>query len=438
MTKEEIKSSIKENGVSSIWLCFTDILGHLKSVGIPPGQIDEAINEGLGFDGSSVEGFSRIWESDLIAKADPTTFRLLPWPINGQNCAIILCDILHPDGRPYEGDSRYILKKNLIELEKEGLKAYFGPELEYFYFQNNGEHKLMDQGGYFDLVADSQGKILRLKTVQALQKMGIEVEMEHHEVAPSQAEIDLKYKEALAMADIVMLYRFTVKEVARQEGYYATFMPKPVFGQNGSGMHCHQSLFKGEQNVFYEESDAMHLSKVGKGYLAGLLCHAKELTALICQWVNSYKRIVPGFEAPVYLAWGKRNRSALARIPWYKPGKEKATRIEFRAPDPACNPYLAFAAMIAAGREGIKKNYPLPAPREDEDIFHLPFDKQKEVDSLPGSLIEAINIFEKSELMKRTLGEHVFAKFIENKKIEWDKYRIQVTDFEMREYFQKL
>lgn len=438
MTKEEIKTLIKESDVTSIWLCFADILGHLKSMGIPPGQIDEAVDEGLGFDGSSVEGFSRIWESDLIAKADPATFRLLPWPINDRNCGLIFCDILHPDSRPYEGDSRYILKKNLAELTKEGYTAYFGPEPEFFYFQNNGTRQLLDQGGYFDLLADKQGKILRLKTVEALLKMGIEVEMEHHEAATSQGEIDLKYREALEMADIVMLYRFVVKEVARQEGYYATFMPKPVFGQNGSGMHCHQSLFAGLQNAFYDASDPMHLSKIGKGYLAGLLTHAKEITAIICQWVNSYKRIVPGYEAPVYLAWGKRNRSALARIPWYKPGKEKATRIEFRAPDPACNPYLAFAAMIAAGMEGIKKNYSLPAPREDEDIFHLPYDKQKEVDSLPGSLIEALNIFENSELMKKTLGEHVFAKFIENKKIEWDKYRIQVTDFEMKEYFQKL
>lgn len=438
MTKEEIKSIIKEKQVASIWLCFADILGHLKSMGIPPGQIDEAIDEGLGFDGSSVEGFSRIWESDLLAKADPATFRLLPWPINNQSCAIVFCDILHPDGRPFEGDSRYILKKNLTELKKEGYTAYFGPEPEFFYFQNDDKHTLLDQGGYFDLLADKQGKILRLKTVEALLKMGIEVEMEHHEAATSQGEIDLKYKEALEMADIVMLYRFVVKEIARQEGYYATFMPKPVFGQNGSGMHCHQSLFQGNKNIFYEASDPMHLSKIGRGYLAGLLHHAKEITAIICQWVNSYKRIVPGYEAPVYLAWGKRNRSALARIPWYKPGKEKATRIEFRAPDPACNPYLAFAAMIAAGMAGIKNNYPLPAPREDEDIFHLPYDKQKEVDSLPGSLIEALNIFEKSELMKKTLGSHVFAKFIENKKIEWDKYRIQITDFEMKEYFQKL
>jgi glutamine synthetase len=351
----------------------------------------------------------------------------------------MFCDILNPDGTPYDGDPRYALKRMLKRVSEKGWTYYLGPELEYFYFQSDQDPEILDQGGYFDVTPLDRGSDLRRQTIFALQALGIQVEYSHHEVAPSQHEIDLRYDEALRMADKTQTYRITVKEVARQNGVYATFMPKPLFGQNGSGMHTHQSLFKGDSNLFFDSSDRYHLSRDAKNFIAGILHHAREMTAVTNQWVNSYKRLVPGYEAPVYISWARRNRSTMVRVPMYKPGKEKATRIEFRAPDPACNPYLAFAVMLAAGLDGMEKKYPLPDPVE-EDIYHMSESERaaRGILSLPGSLYEAVSECEKSELVQRTLGDHVFNKFIENKKIEWDTYRIQVNVYEVERYLPML
>jgi len=311
-----------------------------------------------------------------------------------------------------------------------------GPELEFFYFKSSeGRPEILDKGGYFDLTPLDVATELRRETILTLEAMGIRVEYSHHEVAPSQHEIDLRYDDALRMADHAMTYRLVVKEVALRHGVYATFMPKPIFGQNGSGMHTHQSLFKGDKNAFFDPKDEFHLSKIAKHYIAGILKHSKEFCAVTSQWVNSYKRLVPGYEAPVYISWARRNRSALVRVPMYKPGKEKATRIELRCPDPACNPYLAFAVMLAAGLKGIKEGYELCPPVE-EDIYEMSPEKRKEhgIESLPGDLYEAVQYAEASELVKETLGDHIFTKFIENKKIEWDQYRTHVSQFELEKY----
>jgi glutamine synthetase len=435
----ELLRYVKDRKVKIINLWFTDILGMLKSFGITPEQLEEALEEGLGFDGSSVEGFARIFESDLIAKPDISTFQILPWEKDGQVAARMFCDVLNPDGTPYEGDPRYVLKRNLQKAAEEGFTFYVGPELEYFYFKGPDNPELLDEVGYFDLIADDVGTRLRQETIQAIQAMGIGVECGHHEVAPSQHEIDLKYADALTMADTTLTYRYVVKEIARQRGVYATFMPKPLEGQNGSGMHTHQSLFREGRNAFYDASDPYHLSPVGRGFMAGILKHCKEIVAVTNQWVNSYKRLVPGFEAPAYVAWGQRNRSALVRVPMYKPGKEQATRIEFRCPDPACNPYLAFSVMLAAGLAGVKGNYDLPEPVE-EDIYRMtPAERaERGIESLPDSLYSAVLLAEQSPIVREALGEHVFHKFIENKKIEWDHYRVAVTDYELHKYLRVL
>jgi glutamine synthetase len=333
-----------------------------------------------------------------------------------------------------------VLKRNLKKAHDLGYTFYVGPELEYFYFKApEGKPETLDRGGYFDLTPLDFATELRRETILTIEAMGIHVEYSHHEVAPSQHEIDLRYTDALTMADNAMTYRLAVKEIAMKHGVYATFMPKPIFGQNGSGMHTHQSLFKGSKNAFFEAKDEFHLSKTAKNYMAGILKHAKEITAITSQWVNSYKRLVPGYEAPVYIAWARRNRSSLVRVPMYKPGKEKATRIEFRSPDPACNPYLAFAVMLSAGLKGIEKKYELPAPVE-EDIYEMSEQKRIEhgIESLPGSLAEAIRHTEKSDLVRETLGDHIFQKFIENKKIEWDQYRTHVSQYEIDRYLPKL
>jgi len=335
--------------------------------------------------------------------------------------------IVEPSGKPFEGDPRNVLRRVLSRAREMGFTYYVGPELEYFYFKSPSPNlEVLDWGGYFDLIPRDEAIDLRHQTVSMLEEMGIEVEFTHHEVAPSQHEIDFRYAEALTMADTVMTARLAIKEVAYLNGVYATFMPKPLFGQNGSGMHVHMSLFKDGKNAFFDPA---------KHFIAGLLKHAKEITLITNQWVNSYKRLVPGYEAPVYISWAMRNRSDLIRVPMYKPGKEEATRIEYRAPDPACNPYLAFAVMLAAGLEGIEKKYPLPEPVE-ENVYHMTEEerKKKGIESLPGSLIEAIEITEKSEVVKKALGEHVFTNFIENKKIEWDNYRRQVTTYELETY----
>ncbi len=435
--KEYVLKQVKEQNVKFIRLWFTDVLGFLKSFSILPAELEDAFDEGMGFDGSSIEGFARIEESDVIAKPDPNTFVILPWRVSdGTNVARMFCDILNPDGSPYEGDPRYVLKRNLKKAADMGYTLYVGPELEYFYFKSSeGKPQTLDHGGYFDLTPLDAGSDLRRDTIMTLENMGIQVEYSHHEVAPSQHEIDLKYTEALNMADAAMTYRLTVKEVAMQHGVYATFMPKPIFGINGSGMHVHQSLFKGSDNAFFDANDEYYLSGVGKSYIAGLLRHSREISLIVAQWVNSYKRLVPGYEAPVYISWATRNRSTLVRVPMYKPGKPNATRMEYRCPDPACNPYLAFAVMLAAGLKGMEEGYELPDPIE-EDIYEMTPDERKErgIESLPGSLGQAVHWTERSELVREALGDHIFEKFIANKKIEWDQYRMHVSDYELDKY----
>ncbi len=434
--KQNVVKLARENNVKFIRLWFTDVLGFLKGFAITVDELEGALEEGMGFDGSSIQGYARIDESDMIAKPDPKTFQILPWRPKENAVGRMFADIYEPDGTPYKGDPRWVLKRNLKRAENLGYTFYVGPELEYFYFKSSeGKPAILDEGGYFDLTPLDVATELRRETILTLEAMGVHVEYSHHEVAPSQHEIDLRYAEALMMADHAMTYRLVVKQIAMKHGVYATFMPKPIFGQNGSGMHTHQSLFKGNKNAFFDPKDEFHLSKLAKSYIAGILKHSKEITSITSQWVNSYKRLVPGYEAPVYISWARRNRSALVRVPMYKPGKEKATRIEFRSPDPACNPYLAFAVMLAAGLKGIEKGYELPAPVE-EDIFEMSEASRKKhgIDSLPGSLSEAIQLTEKSELVKETLGDHVFEKFIENKKIEWDRYRTHVSQFELERY----
>lgn len=438
-TKDDVFKAVKDHNVSFVQFWFTDVLGMQKVFSITASELEEGIEEGMGFDGSSIEGFCRIEESDMIAIPDLTTFQLIPWRPSDRPVARMICDIKNPDGTPYDGDPRYVLKRAVNKIAEQGYTFYTGPELEFFYFTNDKDTEILDQGGYFDGLPIDRATDLRRQTIFALQDLGIRVEYSHHEVAPSQHEIDLRYDDALRMADKVMTYRTTVKEIARQNGVYATFMPKPIFGQNGSGMHTHQSLFKKGRNAFFDPKDKFHLSKLAKSYIAGLLVHAPEITAICNQWVNSYKRLVPGYEAPVYVSWARRNRSALIRVPMYKPGKEKATRIEFRSPDPACNPYLAFSVMLAAGMEGVKKNYNLPEAVE-EDIYEMD-EKAREkagIVSLPGSLNQALNLVEKSRLVRETLGDHVFEKFVANKKLEWDRFRTHVSRYEIDRYLPML
>lgn len=435
-SKAYVLKKAKEHDVKFIRLWFTDVLGFLKSFAITVEELEGALEEGMGFDGSSIEGFARIDESDMIALPDPDTFCLIPWrPKEHRSVARMFCDIYKPTGEPFEGDPRYVLKRNVQCAAEMGYTFYVGPELEFFYFKDASGTEALDQGGYFDLIPLDAATDYRRDTVLALEEMGIGIEYSHHEVAASQHEIDMRYTDALTMADSVMTYRLVVKQVALRHGVYATFMPKPVFGINGSGMHCHQSLFKGNQNAFFDPNDKYHLSPVAKHYIAGLLKHAPEITAICNQWVNSYKRLVPGYEAPVYLSWARRNRSDLIRVPEYKPGREKATRIEFRSPDPACNPYLAFSVMLAAGLEGIINKYEVPEPVE-ENVYEMSEEERKRrgIGTLPGSLQEAIALAEKSPLVRKALGDHVFEKFIENKKIEWDRYRTYVTDYEIKRY----
>lgn len=438
--KEKVLKQAYDNDVKFVRFWFTDVLGALKSFAITIDELEGGLAEGMGFDGSSIEGFARIFESDMIALPDPTTFQILPWRPNEDKVARMFCDIYEPEGTPYKGDPRGALKRILKKAKDQGYDYLVGPELEYFYFKNSSpKPEVLDKGGYFDLTPLDVASDLRRETVLTLQKMGIQVEYSHHEVAPSQHEIDLRYSDGLTMADHAMTYRLVVKEIALQHGVYATFMPKPLFGENGSGMHVHQSLAKGTKNAFFEAGDKYHLSKIAKSYIAGLLKHAPEITSILCQWVNSYKRLVPGYEAPVYISWAQRNRSALVRVPLYKPGKEKATRCELRCPDPSCNPYLAFAVMLAAGLKGIQEEYELPAPIE-EDIFEMNEKERLEhgIYSLPGSLYEAISETEKSSLVRETLGDHIFEKFLENKKIEWDKYRVHVSEYELKHYLPRI
>ena len=434
-TADDVLKAVKDYNVSFIQFWFVDILGTLKSFQITPSELEAAFEEGMGFDGSSIMGFCRIDESDMVAIPDPTTFQLVSWRPTERPVARVFCDIKNPDLSPYVGDSRFIMKRMLDKAAEKGYTLYLGPELEFFLFGSMTEPEIIDVGGYFDAPPLDLGNQVRREIIFALNAMGIDVEYSHHEVAPSQHEIDLRYQEGLKMADIALTYKVLVKEIARKHGQHATFMPKPLFGENGSGMHVHQSLFKNGHNAFYDAKDEYHLSAEGKSYIAGILKHAPEMVAVTNQWINSYKRLVPGYEAPVYVAWARKNRSALVRVPMYKPGKEAATRMELRCPDPACNPYLAFACMLGAGLKGIEENYVLEAPVE-EDIFEM---NQAELDAkgistLPGSLNEAIVAMEGSELMKEVLGDHIFENYIEHKKKEWDKFRMHVSQYEIDTY----
>ena len=433
--KEYVLKTVKDSNVKLVSLWFTDILGFLKSFDITPHGLEGALADGMGFDGSSVEGFARVDESDMMVLPDPTTFQILPWSQPQSPVARMFCDILRPEGQPFEGDPRYVLKRNLKRASDLGYTFNIGPELEYFYFQNSEGTRILDEGGYFDLTPPDVASGLRLETVLILEQMGISVETSHHEVATSQHEIDLHYTDALTMADNVMTCRLVIKEVAQKHGVYATFMPKPIFGVNGSGMHVHQSLFQGDRNAFFDENDPYYLSAVARHYIAGLLKHAPEITSVVSQWLNSYKRLVPGYEAPVYISWARQNRSDMIRVPDYQLGKEKATRVEFRVPDPACNPYLAFSVMLAAGFAGIEQEYELADPI-GENVFEMSSEERKHrgIGTLPMNLSDAISVTEKSELVRKALGDHVFDSFIKNKKIEWEQYRIQVTGYELKRY----
>lgn len=433
--KKDVLELCKMHDVRFIRLWFVDILGQLKSFAIHVDELPTAFEEGMGFDGSSIRGFQRIEESDMVAIPDPTTFAILPWRPKEKAVARMFCDIYLPDGTPYPGDPRFALKRALEKMKKMGFTHFYvGPELEFFYFKSDKAPEILDKAGYFDYPMDA-AEDLRRETILALESMGIRVEYSHHEVAPSQHEIDLRYDDALTMADTVVTYKVTVKEIARKYGVYATFMPKPIFGVNGSGMHVHQSLFINDKNAFFDPNDPYHLSDTAKHYIAGLLKHIKEITLVLNQTVNSYKRLVPGYEAPVYICWARKNRSALIRVPMYKPGKEKATRIELRSPDPTCNPYLAFACMLHAGLKGIEMKYPLPDPIE-KDVYHMCQADRASlgIEELPGSLKEAIEYAKRSELLKEALGEHIYNQLIIEKEAEWDDYRIRVTEYEIEKY----
>ncbi len=431
MKKEEVLATVAKRGIRFIRLLFCDIVGFPKCVTITSDELEDSLDNGKGFDGSSIEGFTRIYESDMIAMPDPSTFKVLPWNDGGEE-ALLFCDVLEPDGTPYAGDPRSTLKRVLGLVEKRGWTFNIGPELEYFYFTNDENPRPLDSAGYFDLTPPDLGEALRKKTIIALDSLGIHVECSHHEVAPSQHEIDLKYCDALTAADNVMLSKLVIKEIALQAGVHATFMPKPIYGENGSGMHLHQSLIADGRNVFYNPDDESHLSDTAKSYAEGLLQHAREITLLTDQWVNSYKRLVPGYEAPVYISWARMNRSTLIRVPRYRPGHEMSTRIELRCPDPACNPYLVFAVMLAAGLKGIDEKLTL-RDHVEENIFAMTAEEREErgIKVLPGNLSEAIAVARKSTLLRETLGEETFEKLLRNKTAEWNEYRSVVTPYEM-------
>jgi glutamine synthetase len=432
---------VEERGIRLVWLWFTDVLGTLKSFAVTSEELEGAFDEGIGFDGSAIEGFARIQESDMLARPDAGTFQIMP-PRQGTEGGVarMFCDIYTPDGRPFWGDPRFVLRRTLERASERGFTFYVHPEMEFFLFKSPEDPSPIDAGGYFDLTPLDVTQELRRDTIAVLEQMGIPVEFSHHEVAPSQHEIDLRHADALTMADSVMTFRLVVKEMASARGMYATFMPKPHTDLPGSGMHTHLSLFEGDQNAFHDSSDEYHMSKVAKAFTAGLLRHAREITLVTNQWVNSYKRLTPGMgypvqEAPVYVCWGRHNRSALIRVPMYKPRKEQSTRIEFRSPDPACNPYLAFAVMLAAGLKGIDESYDLPSEATD-NIYELTEIERRaqQLSRLPDDLNEAIGEMEGSDLVAEALGEQVFEYLLRNKRAEWEEYRSYVSPYEARRY----
>ncbi len=435
-TPEDIKRLVAEQDIRFVRMWFTDILGRLKSFAVGPAELDDAFSRGMGFDGSSITGFNAVEESDMLAMPDASTFAILPWSPDEHKVARIFCDVQTPERTPYEGDPRYILRRAIKRMHEMGFDTFnVGPELEYYLFKDSRDTEVLDEGGYFDLTALDAGSDVRRHTSLALEQLGMTVEYSHHEGGPSQHEIDIRYADALKTADDCMTYRLTVKEIAMQHGLHATFMPKPLAGENGSGMHTHLSLFKDGRNAFYDPNDRYFLSDIGKAFIAGQLRHAREMSAIFAQWVNSYKRLAPGYEAPVYVAWSRRNRSAMVRVPMYHPGKENATRMELRCPDPGCNPYLTFALLLHAGLDGIEKGYELPEPME-RNLYHLSPDDRRRlgIELLPETLGEAIELAADSELVLRALGEHTLDRLVEIKREEWEDYRVQVTRWELDRY----
>ncbi|RYV52620.1 glutamine synthetase family protein [Pengzhenrongella frigida] len=437
--QEFVLRTVEERDIRFIRLWFTDVLGILKSVAIAPAELESAFSEGIGFDGSSIEGLTRVYEADMIARPDPTTFQILPWRGERQGTARMFCDILTPDGEPSLADSRNVLKRALAKASDQGFTFYTHPEVEFYLFEDPKDPAAplvpVDQGGYFDHVPRGTTHDFRRAAIQMLESMGISVEFSHHEAGPGQNEIDLRYADALTTADNLMTFRTVVKEVALEQGVFASFMPKPMADHPGSGMHTHLSLFEGDRNAFNEVGGQYELSKVARSFIAGLLRHAPEITAVTNQYVNSYKRLWGGAEAPSYVCWGHNNRSALVRVPMYKPGKGNSSRVEYRALDSAANPYLAFAVLLAAGLKGIKEGYELPEGAED-DVWELTDAERRAlgIEPLPQSLDQAIAVMERSELVAETLGEHVFDFVLRNKRQEWDEYRGQVTPYELRRF----
>ncbi|MGI9666802.1 MAG: glutamine synthetase family protein, partial [Acidimicrobiia bacterium] len=428
---EYVLSTVKERGIRFIRLWFTDVQGFLKSFAITPAELPLALDEGMSFDGSSIDGFSRSYEADMLAKPDPATFQILPWRGDDAGVARMFCDIVTPDGDPFPGDPRYVLRRNLERAAELGYSFYVAPEIEYFYFEDAGSTpKVLDKGGYFDLTPLDVAQEYRRTTIMMLESLGIPVAFSHHEVSPSQHELDLRHTDALTMADNIVTTRLAVKEVALEHGIYATFMPKPLEAYDGSGMHLHLSLFQDDENAFHDTSGRHGLSKVGEGFIAGLLTHASEITAVTNQWVNSYKRLVGGFDAPTFETWARNDQSALVRVPATKKGKIDSTRIEYRSPDPSCNPYLALSAILAAGLAGVANNYPLP-PETGSEILEMTRSEREAagVRHLPQNLADAIKTMEGSDLMRDALGDHVFEWFLRNKRREWARYEEHVSQF---------
>ena len=441
--QEFVLRTVEERDIRFIRLWFTDVLGVLKPVAVAPAELEQAFIEGIGFDGSSIEGLTRVYEADMIAKPDPTTFQVLPWRGERHGTGRMFCDILTPEGEPSLADSRNVLKRQLAKASDKGFTFYTHPEIEFYLFNqmSAADQPLVpvDHGGYFDHLARGSTHDFRRAAITMLESMGISVEFSHHEAGPGQNEIDLRYADALTTADNLMTFRTVVKEVALEQGVFASFMPKPLADKPGSGMHTHMSLFEEDHNAFHEPGAQFELSKTGRQFIAGLLVHAGEITAVTNQHVNSYKRLWGGAEAPSYICWGHNNRSALVRVPMYKPGKGNSSRVEYRALDSAANPYLAFAVLLAAGLKGIEEGYDLPEATED-DVWELTGAERRAlgIAPLPDSLDEAIELMESSELVAETLGEHVFDYVLRNKRNEWDAYRAQVTPYELQTSLQFL
>ena len=442
MDQKDLLKRVKDDDIKFISYQFTDVTGAVKSVDAPVKRLKEALEDGIWFDGSSVEGFARIQESDMLLIVDPDSYAVLPWTPQDSRRARVFCDIFMPDGEPFEGDPRGVLKRMMSKLSDRSWTYNVGPEPEFFLFKKNGEnvHPVPhDVGGYFDFSADDEAVRVRTALMEALNSMGLDVEVGHHEVALGQHEIDFRFDDALKTADNVLTLKYTVKAIAAEHGLIASFMPKPIFGINGSGMHCHQSLFDDKgNNLFFDASDEFNLSKIAHHFIAGQLAHARGFCAITAPTPNSYKRLVPGYEAPVYIGWAQRNRSALIRIPRYTPGKDKAVRAELRCPDPSSNPYLAFSVMIAAALDGIDNKLMPPKPLNNVNVYHLTAEERKEmkIDSLPGSLPEAMSELEKDMVLRNALGETTFEAFMTAKQAEWDDFRMHVTDYEVERYLE--